>query len=112
MSFNVDELIAKLQDKGNVTINIINVSSDDTIPDDDFDVVDDTPVSDFAVGDRVLVCHTKKNGETIHPDGTVSSIGTDDKGDYVRVDGDNGKHYKCGLHLNEARLGSKIVRVY
>lgn len=109
MALNIDELIAKLQDKGNITINVINVSAADDIadlPDDDI-----TPVSDFTVGDRVMVYHVRKDGTPVFTDGTVSSIGSDDKGDYVRVDGDNGKHYKCGLHIGEDRLGSSIIRM-
>ena len=106
--FNIDELIAKLQSTGaNVNINIINVGVDDT----DVDDVDDTPDTDFAIGDRVLVCHIKKDGSgSKHTDGTVSDIAQDDTGWYVRVDGDNGKHYRCGLHLDEVRKGTQIIR--
>lgn len=102
---NIDELIAKLQSTGaNVNINIINVGVDDTD-------VDDTPDTDFAIGDRVLVCHIKKDGSgSLHTDGTVSDIAQDDTGWYVRVDGDNGKHYRCGLHLDEVRKGTQIIR--
>lgn len=102
---NIDELISKLQSTGaNVNINIINVGVDDTD-------VDDTPTSDFAIGDRVLVCHIKKDGSgSLHTDGTVSDIAQDDTGWYVRVDGDNGKHYRCGLHLDEVRKGTQIIR--
>lgn len=105
---NIDELIAKLQSTGaNVNINIINVGVDGT----DVDDADDTPVSDFAIGDRVLVCHIKKDGSgSLHTDGTVSDIAQDDTGWYVRVDGDNGKHYRCGLHLDEVRKGTQIIR--
>lgn len=105
---NIDELIAKLQSTGaNVNINIINVGVDDT----DVDDVDDTPASDFAVGDRVLVCHIKKDGSgSLHTDGIVSDIAQDDTGWYVRVYGDNGKHYRCGLHLDEVRKGTQIIR--
>ena len=108
MALNIDELIAKLQDKGNITINVINVSAADDIADLPDDI---TPVSDFTVGDRVMVYHVRKDGTPVFTDGTVSSIGSDDKGDYVRVDGDNGKHYKCGLRIGEDRLGSSIIRM-
>lgn len=65
--------------------------------------------TEFNAGDRVMVCHTKKDGSgTKHTVGTVDSIGADDFGSYVRVTGDNGKHYKCGIVMNEARKGSKI----
>lgn len=108
MAFNIDDLIAKLQDKGNITINVISVGATDDI----VDLPDDTtPVSDFTVGDRVMVYHVRKDGTPVFTDGTVSSIDSDDKGDYVRVDGDNGKHYRCGLHIGEDRLGSSIIRM-
>lgn len=107
---NIQDLIAQIQSaatSGNTVINIINIT-DTATP-----VVEDTVeelVTDFAVDDKVMVCHTRKDGSgTIHPTGTVTEIGTDDKGPYVRVTGDNGKHYRCGLTMNEERLGSKIV---
>ena len=107
--FNIDELISKLQSStaDNITVNIINIGSGDAaIVDDD---TDDTFDTDFAVGMRVGVCHIKKDGtDTKHTVGTVDSFGTDDTGDYVRVTGDNGKHYKCGLKLDQERKGSKI----
>lgn len=108
MALNIDELIKKLQasDTG-VTINVINVNGDAAVVDD---VVDDID-TDFSVGDRVMVCHIKKDGTSKHTDGTVTEIDSDDYGDYVRVTGDNGCHYKCGTHMDEARKGSKIVRV-
>ena len=103
---DIDALIKKLQDSttGNVTVNIINVTSDTTV-DDDFD-------TDFEIGMRVDVCHLKKDGSgTKHTTGTVDSFGTDDFGDYVRVTGDNGRHYRCGLKLDQERKGSKIFRI-
>lgn len=110
--FNIDELIAKLQatgTTGGVTINVINVNDDVVVDDDDDD--DDTLDTDFQVGDRVMLCHVKKDGTgTKHTDGTVDSIGTDDFGPYVRVTGDNGKHYRCGLKMYEVRKGTQIIR--
>ena len=109
--FNIDELIAKLQatgTTGGVTINVINVNDDAiaTVDDDD-----DTLDTDFQVGDRVMLCHVKKDGTgTKHTDGTVDSIDTDDFGPYVRVTGDNGKHYRCGLKMYEVRKGTQIIR--
>ena len=103
---DIDALIKKLQDSttGNITVNIINVASDTTV-DDDFD-------TDFEVGMRVDVCHLKKDGSgTKHTTGTVESFGTDEYGDYVRVTGDNGNHYRCGLKLDQERKGSKIFRI-
>jgi hypothetical protein len=107
----IQDLIAQIQSAaaaGNTIINIINVN--DTVvtePEDDVVELD----TDFEVGDAVMVCHTKKDGSgTIHPEGTVTEIDVDDKGPYVRVTGDNGKHYRCGLHLDEERFGSKIIR--
>lgn len=106
---DIDALIKKLQESttGNVTVNIINVTSDTTVDDDDDDF--DT---DFEIGMRVDVCHLKKDGSgTKHTTGTVDSFGTDDFGDYVRVTGDNGNHYRCGLKLDQERKGSKIFRI-
>lgn len=105
--FNIDDLIAKLQSSdtaGKVVINVINVNND--VVDDD-DVLD----TDFQVGDRVMLCHVKKDGTgTKHTDGTVDSIDTDEFGPYVRVTGDNGKHYRCGLKMYEVRKGTQIIR--
>lgn len=104
MALDIDALIARLQKdtSATVTINVINVNPD-VYNDDDFD-------TDFDIGDRVMVCHIKKDGTSKHTDGTVTEIDSDDFGPYVRVTGDNGKHYRCGLHMNEERKGSKIIR--
>lgn len=107
---NIQDLIAQIQSaatSGNTVINIINITDTPApVVEDD----DSTLETDFEVDDVVMVCHTRKDGSgTIHPTGTVTEIGTDDKGPYVRVTGDNGKHYRCGLTMNEERLGSKIV---
>lgn len=109
---DIDALIKKLQDStaDGVTVNIININTDTDVTDvtdddDDFD-------TDFEVGMRVDVCHIKKDGTgTKHTSGTVESFGTDEYGDYVRVTGDNGNHYRCGLKLDEERKGSKIFRI-
>ena len=106
---DIDALIKKLQDSttGNVTVNIINVTSDFDTDDDSHDFI-----TDFEVGMRVDVCHLKKDGSgTKHTTGTVESFGTDEYGDYVRVTGDNGNHYRCGLKLDQERKGSKIFRI-
>ena len=107
---NIQDLINQNQaaaTSGNTVINIINIT--DTPVAEPAPVVEDVE-TDFEVDDVVMVCHTKKDGSgTIHPTGTVTEIGTDDKGPYVRVTGDNGKHYRCGLTMNEERLGSKII---
>lgn len=104
--FNIDDLIAKLQSSEKVVINVINVNNDVIVDDDD-----DTLDTDFQVGDRVMLCHVKKDGTgTEHTDGTVDSIDTDEFGPYVRVTGDNGKHYRCGLKMYEVRKGTQIIR--
>lgn len=109
----LQDLIASIQAaaNGNVTLNI-NIQGGADLS---TDIIDDDPVddldSDFDIGDRVLVCHIRHDGTRVHTNGTVDSIGTDDKGPYVRVTGDNGKHYRCGLHYDEERLGSMIVTV-
>ena len=121
--FDIDSLIKKLQDStaDNITVNIINISSGDaTIVEDDTLDTDDEGIytiklgkrfvkTNFQVDMRVGVCHIKKDGTgTKHTVGTVDSFGTDETGDYVRVTGDNGNHYKCGLMLDQERKGSKI----
>lgn len=106
--FDIDALIKKLQSStaDKITVNIINIGTDD---DTDDNVATEKYDTDFEVGMRVGVCHIKKDGTgTKHTVGTVDSFGTDDTGDYVRVTGDNGNHYKCGLKLDQERLGSKI----
>lgn len=107
---NIQDLINQIQaaaTSGNPVINIINIT--DTPAAEPAPVVEELE-TDFMVGDVVMVCHTKKDGSgTIHPTGTVTEIDEDDKGPYVRVTSDNGKHYRCGLTMNEERLGSKII---
>lgn len=87
------DLIKLIKSGANITVNVI------------VDAID----TDFTVGDRVLVCHRRKDGTPVHTFGDVTEIDTDDVGDYVRVTGDNGKHYKCGTHYNEVRKGTCIV---
>jgi len=112
----LQDLIASIQAAATsgVTVNI-NVQGgaglSTPIDDIDNDIDDDDLDTDFDIGDRVLVCHIRHDGTRVHTNGTVDSIGTDDKGPYVRVTGDNGKHYRCGLHYDEERLGSMIVTV-
>lgn len=108
MALDIDALIARLQKDttATVTINVINVNQDV----DAVDTNDDDYDTDFEIGDRVMVCHIKKDGTSKHTDGTVTEIDTDSFGPYVRVTGDNGKHYRCGLHMDEERKGSKIIR--
>lgn len=116
--FNIQDFIKEIQSskaaKGGIVINVINV---DTNPVEDFfeDIFaedeDATPPTDFEVGDRVMVCHIKKDGTSKHTDGTVTDIlQSDEDGWYTRVTGDNGCHYKTGLVLDEERKGSKIIR--
>lgn len=104
---DIKKLIEQIQAAGatSVTINFAN------------DVVDSTPapalpVTDFAVGDRVLVCHIRRDGTRVHTVGTVDTVcGHDDTGWYTKVTGDNGKHYKTGVLFNQERLGSMIITV-
>ena len=104
---NLDKLIQDIQNLAanntNVTINI-NVGAADTI-------VDERPATDFTVGDRVLICHIRKDGTgTKHTHGTVDAVlQQDEYGWYTRVTGDNGKHYRTGLVIDEERKGSKVV---
>ena len=109
---NILDFIKSLQGAttGNITVNINVNSVDDDIADTfDDDVVDDTPYTDFSVGDKVLVCHIRKDGERVHTVGEViETLGHDDKGWYTRVLGNNGKHYRAGLTFNEERVGTII----
>lgn len=108
----------------NVTVNItVNgqptpaadtpAASSDWFDDgDDDDDVDDTPDTDFTVGQAVMVCHTRANGEGVKTLGVVDTVlGKDDKGWYTRVTGNNGNHYRAGLHFNEERLGTVIYDI-
>ena len=109
MSKAIQDLIAALQAAATsgATVNInIQAGSAPVDVDDDDDL--DT---DFEVGDDVVVCHIRHDGTRVHTSGTVDSIGVDDKGPYVRVTGNNGKHDRCGLHYDEERLGSMIINI-
>lgn len=71
----------------------------------------DLPETDFAIGDRVVICHQRHDTDSpIHTGGEVIEVlKQDDKGWYTRVLGDNGKHYRIGLKYDEVRLGSKAI---
>lgn len=116
MSNNIQDLIKQIQaaaTSGNTVINIINITDTSAEPTPVVDNSVEELVTDFEIGDEVMVCHIKKDGSgTIHPVGVVEDINVDDKGPYVRVTGDNGKHYRCGLTMNEERLGSKIIHKF
>lgn len=113
---NINDLI-KLIQGDNKALNIncyINVAP--AVADDVADTVDDTvydtPDTDFEEGDRVLVCHIRKDGTRVHTVGTViEAAGKDDKGYYTRVLGDNGNHYRAGLKYDEERLGTVIYEL-
>lgn len=112
---NILDFIKSVQDAttGNVVINI-NVASvdDDIVVDDDTPTTPVLPDTDFSLGDVVLVCHVRKNGERVHTVGEVIEVcGHDDKGWYTRVKGNNGKHYRAGLKFNEERKGTIIYTI-
>ena len=90
----------------NVTISI-TVTPADVAP----VTAPELPDTDFAIGDRVVICHQRHGEDSpIHTSGEVIEIQKkDDKGWYTRVLGDNGKHYRIGLHYDEVRLGSKAI---
>lgn len=99
---NINDLIRLVQSSnGAININVtISAPAVEAEP---------LPHTDFAVGDEVLVCHTRKDGTPVHTYGTVDTVlGKDDYGYYTRVTGDNGKHYKTGIVYNEERKGSRI----
>ena len=108
---NINDLI-KLIQGDNKALNInVTVSVDPAVADVISDEVDDVD-TDFEEGDRVLVCHIRKDGERVHTVGTViEAAGEDDKGYYTRVLGDNGNHYRAGLKYNEERLGTVIYEL-
>lgn len=107
---DINDLI-KLIQGDNKALNInVTVSVAPAVADviDDVDDVD----TDFEEGDRVLVCHIRKDGTRVHTVGTViEAAGEDDKGYYTRVAGDNGNHYRAGLKYNEERLGTVIYEL-
>lgn len=107
---NIKDLIELIQ-AGNVSINV-TVSGSAPADVDVDDVTDMDIDTDFEEGDRVLVCHIRKDGERVHTVGTViESAGLDSKGYYTRVLGDNGNHYRAGLKYNEERLGTVIYEL-
>lgn len=113
---DIQKLIAAIQAAsrsvdGGITINL-NLNQPVVAAVEDADEVDDTPDTDFEVGDRVLVCHIRKNGQRVHTVGTVDTVlGQDAKGWYTRVTGDNGNHYRAGLKFDEERLGTVIYQL-
>ena len=111
---NINDLI-KLIQGDNKALNInVTVSVDPAVADVIAVEVDDvdTPDTDFEEGERVLVCHIRKDGTRVHTVGTViEAAGEDDKGYYTRVLGDNGNHYRAGLKYNEERLGTVIYEL-
>lgn len=111
---DLQRLIAALQaaSNNNINVNITVTPAVETpeLPDTDSQSSSYLPDTDFDIGDRVIICHTRQDGTTIHTAGEVIEIQQqDDKGYYTRVLGENGKHYRIGLHYNEARLGSKAI---
>ena len=103
---DLQKLIAALQAASNgATVNVtVNVTGAPVVE------TPQLPDTDFDIGDRVVICHTRRDGNTIHTGGEVIEIQKqDDKGWYTRVLGENGKHYRIGLHYDEVRLGSKAI---
>lgn len=117
---DLQRLIAALQaaSHNNINVNItvtpaVSGEPDATtpeLPDTDSQSSSCLPDTDFDIGDRVIICHTRHDGTTIHTAGEVIEVcQKDDKGYYTRVLGENGKHYRIGLHYDEVRLGSKAI---
>lgn len=103
---DLQKLIAALKAASNgATVNVtVNVTGEPAV------TTPQLPDTDFDIGDRVVICHTRRDGNPIHTAGEVIEIQKqDDKGWYTRVLGDNGKHYRIGLHYDEPRLGSKAI---
>lgn len=116
---NINDLIKLVQGDNkainiNVTVNIDPAAADtvDDTPATDSAFGSSLPATDFEEGDRVLVCHIRKDGTRVHTVGTViEAAGKDDKGYYTRVLGDNGNHYRAGLKYDEERLGTVIYEL-
>lgn len=112
---DINTLIAALQGATNVNLNITITQTEPVdepqLPETDSLSSSYLPDTDFEEGDRVLVCHTRKDGTgTKHTLGTVIEVlQKDENGWYTRVAGDNGKHYRIGLKYDEERLGSKAI---
>lgn len=107
---DLQRLIAALQAASNNNINV-NITVTPAVSGEP-DAVEspELPDTDFDIGDRVIICHTRHDGTTIHTAGEVIEVcQKDDKGYYTRVLGENGKHYRIGLHYDEVRLGSKAI---
>ena len=101
---DIKKLIKDLKKDGNnVVINIFESSSSSPVV---------LPATDFKVGDKVFVCHIAKDGNTKHTRGEVIEVQRkDEDGWYTRILGDNGKHYRTGLKVDEARKNSKVVYI-
>ena len=102
---DIKKLIKDLKKEGNnVVINIFESSSSSPVV--------EAPATDFKVGDKVFVCHIAKDGNTKHTRGEVIEVQRkDEDGWYTRILGDNGKHYRTGLKVDEARKNSKVVYI-
>lgn len=106
---DLQRLIAALQAASNNNINV-NITVTPAVSGEPDVTTPELPDTDFDIGDRVIICHTRHDGTTIHTAGEVIEIQQkDDKGYYTRVLGENGKHYRIGLHYDEVRLGSKAI---
>ncbi len=115
---NIKKLIKDLKKDGNnVVINIFESSSSSPVVEAPSPVVEAPapvvlPATDFKVGDKVFVCHIAKDGNTKHTRGEVIEVQRkDEDGWYTRILGDNGKHYRTGLKVDEARKNSKVVYI-
>ena len=107
---DLQKLIKALQadSNNNITINVTVTPAADTVT---APAPEPLPDTDFDIGDRVVICHQRRGEDSpIHTSGEVIEVlQKDDKGWYTRVLGDNGKHYRIGLHYDEVRLGSKAI---
>ena len=104
------ELIKLLQ---GATVNInVNVNTPTpTVEEDDEAVEEETPTSDFDIGETVIIKHTRHDGTVVNTTGTVVDFGSDEHGSYVRALGANDKHYRAGIHNGEERLGTIFHKV-
>lgn len=109
-TMDLQKLIKALQADANNNITI-NVTVSPAVADSVTPPAVEVPDTDFDIGDRVVICHQRRGEDSpIHTGGEVIEVlQKDDKGWYTRVLGDNGKHYRIGLHYDEPRLGSKAI---
>lgn len=109
LSMDILELIKLLQGATNVTVNINTVAP--TAEPESEAVEEETPTSDYTLGETVIIKHTRHDGTVVNTTGTVIEFGADEHGSYVRAHGANNKRYRAGIHNGEERLGTIFHKI-